>query len=103
MFENGRPTGRHTANDYNRWLKRLAISHQLQNQDIAEVMRLGGSPVSTAQAGKWMRSTGSDSFVKMTEHEFDVFTNGLVDWAKAKRKRVAHERSKIAGVVHEIA
>lgn len=69
--------------DYNRWFRRIVMSHRLTKQDVAECCRLGGLTVAVSRAEGWKRgASDTRRHVVMTEAEFDAFTAGLVDWAR---------------------
>lgn len=68
---------------YNRWLRRIVMSHRLRKHEIAECCRRGGMTISASRAEGWTRgASDTRRHVTMTEAEFDAFTSGLVDWAR---------------------
>ena len=68
---------------WNKYLVRVAMSHQLDKAEIVEICLLGGLEISGSRAEGWKRSTSDTRrHVRMTESEFDAFTTGLVTWAK---------------------
>lgn len=69
--------------DWNRYFRRIAISHQLTKHDVVECCRLGGLVISGSKAEAWKRSASNPRrHAEMTGEEFEVFTRGLVDWAR---------------------
>lgn len=79
--------------DYGRWYKRIRISHRLTRDDTVEIMRLGGVVITRNRADAYQRSDDDASRgrkdgapVRMTEAEFDAFTNGLVTWTRHEPK-----------------
>ena len=72
-----------SRNPYNRWYRRISMSHRLTKSDTVECCRLGGLEISVSRAEGWKRGV-SDSrrHVAMTDAEFEAFTSGLVEWAR---------------------
>lgn len=79
--------------DWNRYFRRIRITHQMTKQDVVECCRLGGLTISASRAEAWARGVqgerlerGDHRSTAMTEAEFEAFTAGLVDWAREAYK-----------------
>jgi hypothetical protein len=74
------------AGRFNRWYRRICISHDLTRHEVVEIMRVAGMEISSSRADGWKRvDTESRRGATMTEPEFEAFTNGLVEWLRDKK------------------
>lgn len=75
-----------TDTRYNNWYKRIRLAMELSRGDVVECMRIGGVIVSGSRVDGWARSQSDPTRrTLMTEHEFDAFTRGLVEWTTPKQ------------------
>lgn len=71
------------SDDWNRHLKRIAMSHRMDKRDIADCCALGGLEVSVSRAEGWRRGqSDTRRHVRMSADDFEAFAAGLPMWAK---------------------
>jgi len=75
---------------WNTHFRRIVGSHEMSRDEIVECLRLGGMEISRSRADAWRRGwqggtleRGARRSTPMSESEFDAFTSGLIEWAKA--------------------
>ena len=67
----------------NTYYKRVRVALELDKHDVAEILRLGGGEASLSEIEGWSRRESDQRrYRSMSEAQFDVFTRGLVEWAR---------------------
>lgn len=68
---------------YNRYFRRVRISHRMSKHDVVVACQRGGLEITPSRAEAWARGEqDARRHIAMSEAEFEAFTRGLVDWAR---------------------
>ena len=69
----------------NKVLKKITIAMNLRNEDVREILHIGGSELSISQTGAFLVSETNKNFKEMPDEALETFMEGLITYSRGAK------------------